>query len=284
MFEFLIEPLSGEYNDFMRRAFLGVTLAGVNCAALGAYVVLRRMASISGALSHTILPGVVFAVLSGFSIYWGAMGAAVITALAVGSIVSRRHIREDTATGVILSFMFALGILLMHRAQSFRDFTSLLFGNVLTVSAHDLGVIAGVTAATLVFLTLFHKELELASYDEDYAALCGTRPAVLRHLLLVFIALGAVASVKLVGAMLTTALLVTPAAAGVMLSRSVIGVMLWGAGIAVFSGTAGLYISYHVEGVPSGAAIVLMCSACFLLAWAFRAIADHRRPRAFDED
>ncbi len=284
MLELLTEPLLGEHNDFMRRAFLGVALAGVNCAALGAYVVLRRMASLSGALSHTILPGVVFAVLSGFSIYWGAMGAAVVTALAVGGIVSRRHIREDTATGVILSFMFALGILLMHRAQSFRDFAALLFGNVLALSSQDLAVIAGVTATTLTFLALFHKELELASYDEDYAALCGARPALLRHLLLVLVALGAVASVRLVGSLLTTALLVTPAAAGVMLARSVIGVMAWGAGIAVFSGIAGLYLSYHLDGVPSGAAIVLVCSACFFTAWSFRALADRRRPRPFDED
>ncbi len=281
MFDFLTEPLS---HEFMRRALLGVCLAGVNCAALGAYVVLRRMASISGALTHTILPGVVFAVLNGFSLYWGAMGAAVVTALAVGGIVNKRHIREDTATGVILSFMFALGILLMTRAQSFRDFTALLFGNVLSVSGQDIAVITGVTAATLLFLTAFHKELELSSYDEDYAALTGARPALLRHLLLVLVALGTVACVRLVGALLTTALLVTPAAAGVLLARGVRGVMLWGAGIAVFSGVTGLYLSYHLDGVPSGAAIVLVCSGCFFVAWIYRAIADRRRPRAFDED
>lgn len=281
MFDLLTEPLA---EAFMRRALIGVSLAGVNCAALGAYVVLRRMASISGALTHTILPGVVFAVLNGFSIYWGAMGAAVATALAVGGIVNRRHIREDTATGVILSFMFALGILLMSRAQSFRDFTNLLFGNMLTVTGADIAVIAGVTAATIAFLALFHKELELSSYDEDYAALTGARPALLRNLLLVLIALGTVACVKLVGALLTTALLVTPAAAGVLLARSVLGVMLWGAGIAVVSGVTGLYLSYYLEGVPSGAAVVLVCSGCFFAAWIARAIIDHRRPRAFDED
>lgn len=281
MFELLTEPLS---HEFMRRALAGVSLAGVNCAALGAYVVLRRMAALSGALSHTILPGVVFAVLTGFGIYWGAMGAAVITALAVGGIVSRHHIREDTATGVILSFMFALGILLMTRAQSFRDFTALLFGSVLAVSPQDLAVISGVTAATLSFLFLFHKELELASYDEDYATLSGARPALLRHLLLVFIALGAVACVKLVGSLLTTALLVTPAAAGVLLARSVRGVMAWAAGIAVFSGTAGLFLSYHLDGVPSGAAIVLVCSGCFFAAWMVRAVAGRRRPKPFAED
>jgi ABC-type Mn2+/Zn2+ transport system permease subunit len=277
----LTEPLE---HEFMRRALTGVCLAGVNCAALGAYVVLRRMASISGALTHTILPGVVFAVLNGFSLYWGAMGAAVATALAVGGIVNRRHIREDTATGVILSFMFALGILLMTRAQSFRDFTALLFGNVLSVSGQDIAVITGVTVATILFLSAFHKELELSSYDEDYAALAGTRPALLRHLLLVLVALGTVACVRLVGALLTTALLVTPAAAGVLLARSVFGVMLWGAGIAVFSGVTGLYLSYHLDKVPSGAAIVLVCSGCFFVAWIYRGLADRRRPRAFDED
>ena len=277
--DWLTEPLA---DDFMRRALLGVVLAGVNCAALGAYVVLRRMAFISGALTHTILPGVVFAVLAGFSIYWGAMGAAVITAVAVGGIVTRRHVREDTATGVILSFMFALGIVMMTRANSFRDFTALLFGSVLTVSSRDLGVIAGVTVATLGFLALFRKELELSSYDEDYAALSGMRPALLRQMLLILVALATVACVRLVGSLLTTALLVTPAAAGVLLAKSVRGVMLVGATVAVVSGVTGLYLSYHLQGVPSGAAVVLVCSACFFLAWVWRAVADRSRPHTFD--
>lgn len=267
----------------MRRALLGVVLAGVNCAALGAYVVLRRMASVAGAVTHTILPGVVLALMAGVSIYWGAGVAAIVTAIGVGAVTNRRHLREDTATGVMLAFMFALGILLMTRADTFRDFTELLLGSVLTISNTDLGVIAGVTAVTGLFLVAFHKELELASYDEDYAALLGARPALLRNLLLILLALGTVACVRIVGSLLTTALLVTPAAAGAMLARSVPGVMAWAAGIAVASGVSGLYLSYHIDRVPAGAAIVLVCTLLFAVAWAVRAIADRRTPHAFDE-
>ena len=271
-------------EPFMRRALLGVTLAGVNCAALGAYVVLRRMASVAGAITHTLLPGVVLALLAGVSIYWGAAVAAIVTALGVGTVTGRRHLREDTATGVMLSFMFALGILLMAHTNTFRDFTELLLGNVLSIGDADLAVIAGVTVATGVFLSAFHKELELSSYDEDYAALIGARPALLRNLLLVFIALGTVACVRIVGSLLTTALLVTPAAAGVMLARTVPGVMAWAAGIAVLSGVSGLYLSWWLENVPAGAAIVLTCSLAFALAWIWRAISDRRAPKAFDEE
>lgn len=282
--DWIFAPFDGYGGDLMRRALLGVVLAGVNCAALGAYVVLRRMASIAGAITHTILPGIVLALMTGVSLYLGAGVAAVVTALGVGAVTSRRHLREDTATGVMLAFMFSLGILLMHRADSVRDFTDLMIGNITAISREDIMVIAGVTGVTALVLAAFHKELELASYDEDYAALLGARPALLRNLLLVLIALGTVACVRIVGAMLTTALLVTPAAAGVMLARTVPGVMAWAAGIAVVSGVSGFYLSYYVEKVPAGAAIVLVCSLLFALAWLYRFVADRRAPRAFDEE
>lgn len=282
--DWIFAPFEGDGGDMMRRALLGVTLAGVNCALLGAYIVLRRMASVAGAITHTILPGIVLALMGGVSIYLGAGVAAIVTALGVGAVTNRRHLREDTATGVMLAFMFALGILLMARADSFREFTDLMIGNVLAINREDLVVIGGVTLLSAGFLAAFHKELELASYDEDYAAHTGARPALLRNLLLVCVALGTVACVRIVGAMLTTALLVTPAAAGVMLARTVPGVMAWGAGIAVFSGVSGFYLSYHVDKVPTGAAIVLVCSTLFAAAWLWRFLADRRAPGAFDEE
>lgn len=265
-------------EPFMRRALLGVALAGVNCAALGAYVTQRRMASVATAVTHTLLPGIVLALMTGVSIYWGATAAAVITALGVGAVSGRRRLAEDTATGVMLAFMFAAGVLLMARTNNFRDFTELMLGNVLTIGDPDLAVIAGVTAATLLALAALHKELELASYDEDYAALVGARPTLLRHLLLILVALGAVACIRIVGSLLTTALLVTPAAAGAMLARTLPGVMAWGAGIAVLSGLTGLILSYRLDNVPAGAAIVMVCSLAFALASLRRAVADRRRP------
>lgn len=252
----------------MRRALFAVVLATVNCSLLGSYVVTRRMAFVSTALTHSILPGVVFAVILGVSPYWGALGAALATALGVGWLAGRRELREDTAIGVVLAFMFALGVLLMSLADSFQDFSSLLFGSVFGVGAGDLWVAGGVSALILGSLVLFHRGLVLASYDEEYAAQSGFCPDGLRLLLLVLVALGTVTCVRIAGVLLTTSLLVIPAATAVLLARTFRAVMALSAALGFSGGVGGLLLSAVFERVPPGAAIVLCCCVFFFVAFA----------------
>ncbi|MDR1816744.1 MAG: metal ABC transporter permease [Puniceicoccales bacterium] len=272
LFEQLAAPLQ---EPFMQRALAGVALASLNCGVLGAYVVTRRMAFVSTALTHTILPGVVFAFLLGFSLYWGALGAALLTALGVGVIAGGRELREDTAVGVMFSLMFALGVWLMTASGNFRDFQGLLFGSALGVTSRDLWMIGSASAVIFTLLTLFHRGLELSSYDEEYARQCGFAPAALRLLLLALVALGTVSCVQLVGALLTTALLITPAAAAALLARTLRGVMVLAAVFGVVSGVGGLLLSWYCAAwrVPSGAAVVFVCSTIFLVAFAWKRFA-----------
>jgi len=262
--DFLLQPLS---EDFFLRALAGVLLAGSACACLGVYVVLRRMAFVSTALTHSILPGVVAAVMLGVSPYLGALGAALLTAGGAAWLASRREVSEDSAIGVMLSVMLAAGVALMMQTGAWRDFGGLLFGSVVSIGPEDLAAIGATSVVLLLSLRALHKELELASFDPEYAALLGARPALLRAALLVLVALGAVSCVRLLGALLTTALLVMPAATGVLLGRSVAGAMGWAVACAAGGGAAGLLLSYHVDAsVPSGAGIVLGCAVPYLAA------------------
>ncbi|MEO0796680.1 MAG: metal ABC transporter permease [Verrucomicrobiota bacterium] len=268
MITWLTEPFE---LDFMQRALVAGTLAGVNCAAIGVYIVQRRMSFFGGALSHTVLPGMVFAFLRGIDIFWGALAAALATAFGVGWLVKRREVSEDAAIGVFLSGMFALGILMMSQVNSFRDFNALLFGSVLGVTPADLGLTAIVTLITLGTLFAYHKELELASIDPEYAQVIGARPNQLRTLLLALTALSVVTAVRVVGALMATALLITPAAAALLWARSIVGAMLIATGISVFSAVCGLIVSYHYD-LSSGASIVLTATACFGLSWLLRVV------------
>jgi manganese/iron transport system permease protein len=105
----------------MQTALAAALCVSVSCAAIGVYVVLRRMAFIGDALAHTILPGVVVAYLNGLSLLVGAAVAGVLTALGIGWLSRREALREDTAIGVVFTALFALGILLMSTVRSFRD-------------------------------------------------------------------------------------------------------------------------------------------------------------------
>lgn len=263
MLEIVTQPLT---EPFFVRALAAVALSGATCACLGAYVVLRRMAFVSTALTHSILPGVIGAILLGFSPYLGALAAALLTAGGAAWLAGRPGTSEDSAMGVMLSVMFALGVALMQQANSWRDFAGLLFGSVVSVGTADLVVIGATAAAVLLVLRILHKELELATFDEEYARLLGARPGLMRVVLLGLVALGSVACVRLVGALLTTALFVIPAATGVLLGRTLPQVMAWGVGTTLVGGIGGLYLSYHLPAVPSGAGIVLCCAVPYLAA------------------
>jgi ABC-type Mn2+/Zn2+ transport system permease subunit len=261
---------------FMQTALLAAVLVGLTCASIGVYVVLRRMAFIGDALSHTILPGVVVAYLNGFSLSVGALLAGVCTALGIGWLSRREAIREDTAIGVVFTGMFALGVLLMSQARSFRDFTHILFGNILGVTADDLRLIALITGGVLSLLFLFHKELELTSFDPIHAEVIGLKPSWLRYLLLLLLAFAVVSSIQVVGVVMTSALLITPAAAASLLTHRLWRMMGIAILIAISSGVIGLYASFYAN-VSSGAAIVLACTGFFLLAWLCQALR-HRSP------
>lgn len=269
----LTEPLR---YPFMQNALAAAVLIGTTCAALGVYVVQRRMAFIGDAMAHTTLPGLVVAHLYGWSLSAGGLVAAAATAVLIAWISRRQEVREDTAIGVVFTGMFAAGVFLMSRTRSYRDLSHMLFGNILGVTAEDLYLIAGVTAVVLAALWLFHKELELTSYDPTHAAVIGLKPGTTRLLLLGLLALAIVTGIQAVGVILTNALLVTPAAAAALLTDRFARRMLLSMSLAVACGAVGLLVSYWLE-ASSGASIVLTCTVAFALVagWGY----GRRRPR-----
>lgn len=261
--DWLTEPFR---YPFMQTALLAAVLVGVSCAGLGAYVVLRRMAFIGDAMAHTVLPGLVIAYLNGWNLTLGAMLAGGLTALGIGWLTQREAVREDTAIGILFTGMFALGVMLMSTARSFRDLSQILFGNILGVTVEDVALIGGVALLVLGVLALFHKELELTSFDPVYAESIGLRPGLVRYGLLFLLAFTIVMAIQAVGVLLTSALLITPAAAAGLLTNRLSRMMLIASLIAAVSALVGLYASYYFK-VSSGGAIVLTCTLCFGLAW-----------------
>ncbi|QIN85195.1 iron chelate uptake ABC transporter family permease subunit [Rubrobacter tropicus] len=255
----------------MRTGLLAAVLVGVTCAVLGVYVVLRSMAFIGDALAHTVLPGLVSAYLLGLNLLGGAVVAGVATALGIGWLSRRGTVREDTAIGITFTGMFALGVLLMSTADSFRDFSHMLFGNILGITPSDVALISVLALAVLAAIYLFHKELELTSFDPVHARAIGLSADTVRYGLLVLLSLTVVAGIQAVGVVLISALLITPAAAASLLTKSLPRMMAISASIAVVSSVTGLYASYYLD-VASGAAIVLACTACFVVASAIRAL------------
>jgi manganese/iron transport system permease protein len=158
------------------------------------------------------------------------------------------------------------------------DLAHFLFGNVLGVSAADLRLIAIFGALILLAVLVFYKEFLVLSFDPLLAATLRLPARLLEYLLLVLIALAIVVSLQTVGVALMVAMLVTPAAAAYLLTRRLPYMMALAALLAALSGLVGLYLSYYLS-VSSGAAIVLTCTAFFILAWAGKTLQQALRQR-----
>lgn len=267
LIDLVVAPMS---YPFMIRGLVAVVMVGIVCATVGTYVVLRGMAFFGDALAHAILPGVAVGYLvSGGGrgpVFWWGLGTAVLTAIGIGAIGQGAQVKEDTAIGIIFAGMFALGIALISTVRSYAvDLAHFLFGDVLGVSQGDLwltGILGGVVLLTILVL---YKEFLVLSFDPVLAVTLRLPSTLLHYLLLVLIAITIVVSLQTVGVALMVAMLVTPAATAYLLTHRLPIMMVLSALVGALSGIVGLYLSYYVS-VASGAAIVLVCTAFFLLA------------------
>lgn len=268
MLNFLLEPLG---YSFMVRGLIAAGLVGVISAVVGTFIVLRGMAFFGDALSHTILPGVAAGYLLGGGAreptFWWALITAIVSALSIGAISRGTRIKEDTAIGIIFAGMFALGIALISTVRSYTvDLTHFLFGDVLGVTSSDLLLTALFGAVILLLIFAFYKELVVISFDPTLAQTLRLPARLLEYLLLILIAVTIVVSLQTVGVALMVAMLVTPAATALLLTRRLPVMMVLAAGIGAFSGFVGLYLSYYAN-IASGAAIVLVATAVFLIVF-----------------
>jgi manganese/iron transport system permease protein len=254
----VIDPLS---YAFMIRGLIAVTIVGAVCAIVGTYVVLRGMAFFGDALAHAILPGVAVGYLAGggarVPLFWWAMLTAVLASFGIGALSKGQQLKEDTAIGLIST------------ASSYTvDLTHFLFGDVLGVSRIDLLLTAIFGGLVVVAIFAFFKEFMVLSFDPVLAATMRLPAGLLHYLLLLLIAITIVVSLQTVGIALMVAMLVTPAATAYLLTRRLPTMMLSGAAIGALSAIIGLYLSFYVN-IASGAAIVLVCTALFILAFLF---------------
>lgn len=253
---------------FMQHALITSVAVGVFCGVVGSFIVLRGMALMGDAISHAVLPGVAISYMLGINLTYGAIVTGLLTAIGIGYVSQHSRIKNDAAIGIVFSAAFALGVILIARAQSATNLNNILFGNVLTVRASDMWLTLGVGVVVLLFVFLFYKELLVSSFDPTMAAAYGLPTRTIHYMLMVMLTLVTVAALQTVGVVLVVAMLVTPAATAYLLTDR-LSTMLWLSALCgVISAVIGLYYSF-VYDLTSGAVIVLVASVLFALAFVF---------------
>ena len=266
MIQAILEPLT---YGFMQRGLLASILVGVLCAVVGCYVVLRSMAFMGDALAHAILPGVAIAYLLHGNLLVGALVAAVLVALGIGFFSRQGMLKEDTAIGILFAAALSLGVVLISTIRTYAlDLTHILFGNILGVSPTDLWMCGILGLIVILTIILLYKEFLVISFDPVLAATLRLPAELLRSLMLILLALTVVVSLQTVGVGLVAAMLVTPGATAYLLTRRLTTMMFVSAVLGAFSSVTGLYMSYYLN-IASGAAVVLVATAIFVLAFLF---------------
>ena len=255
---------------FMLHALIGGLLIASLCSILSFFVVQRGLSFVGAGIAHSAFGGLALGVLVNLEPIITGTLFSVVVGILIASVSRKKRLEVDVAIGIAFSTSMALGVLMVSNTQGryFGELFSYLFGNILAVSATDLWLIVGLTLIAGGFLGAFFKELLLVNMHEGIAEAQGVHTGFLHYGLLIALALTVVLSVKLVGVVMASALLVIPGATGELLSanyRSIL-VYAWLTGIA--SVVLGLGLSYSASW-PAGATIVTVSAAMFFLALVF---------------
>ena len=271
------------------------------CALPGVFLVLRRMALISDAISHSILLGIVLAffVVEDLTSPVLVVGAAV-TGLATVSLVElvRRTdlVREDAAIGLVFPALFSVGVILVSRfADSVHlDTDAVLLGELafapfdrLVVGGYDVGpqslyVMSAIAVVNVVCIVVFYKELKLATFDAGLAVALGFSPAVIHYGLMTLVSVTAVGAFDAVGSILVVALMIAPPATAYLLTDRLAVMLVASVGIGVASAVGGYWLAHALDASIAGSMATVagaLFSLGFLFAPAHGLLAGIRRRR-----
>jgi manganese/iron transport system permease protein/iron/zinc/copper transport system permease protein len=270
----LLEPFEFE---FFRNGMAVATLAGALCGLVGVYVVLRGMSYIGHGLSHAIFGGAVASFVTSINFFLGAGVWGVVSALLVTRVARRRTIGADAAIGVVTTASFALGLALISATSGFtRNFEAALFGNVLGVTGRDFLAVAAVTVIASAFVFFLYRPLLFTTFDVEVAEASGVRTWWIDAGFAVILAATIVATMQILGVTLVAAALVIPAVVARMLTDSFARMLVLSVVIGALSGFAGMYLSWYLN-ISSGASIVLVSSALFVVVYAISGARARRR-------
>lgn len=254
--------------EFLQKALFTSIMVGIICGVIGSFIVLRGMALIGDAISHAVLPGVAISYMLGINFFYGAVVTGMLTAVGIGYINQNSRIKNDSAIGIVFSAAFALGVILIARANSSIDLNRILFGNVLSVRSSDMWMTLIIGAIVLLTVVFFYKELLVSTFDPTFAASYGLPNKLIHYVIMILLTMVTVASLQTVGIILVVAMLITPASTAYLLTNRLWVMILLAAFFGALSSIIGLYFSF-VYNLSSGATIVLVSTALFLLSFLF---------------
>lgn len=254
-----------EYS-FMVRALIAGILVALILPVLGSFLVAKRYALISDSLAHVSLAGVGAGLLFGVTPIYVAVPVTIAGAILLEWLRRAKRLSGDVSLAVVMSGGLALAVVLANLAKgASSNFNSYLFGSISTTSTEDIFTIAIVGALVVLFVVLFYRQLLHIAFDEDSASIAGYKVVLFNYILVALTAATVVLSLRVVGGLLISAVLVIPVITASRFSKSFFGTIVLAVPVALISVLSGLVAAYYL-GIAAGGAIVLSALALMGLA------------------
>ncbi len=252
-------------SPFMQKAFIAGILVSLLTGIISAFVVLRKMSFIGAGISHAAFGGVAIGFFAGVNPLVTAVIYAVIVAIGIETTVRKGGISEDASIGIFYSVSMAIGIALISLSKTYNvDLFGYLFGNILAITREDILLTLATSIVVVGATLLFLKEFFLITYNEELARVSGIPVNLMNILFLVALSLSIVVSIRIVGIIMVSALLVIPGATARLFARGLISMIVISCLASLASVVAGLVISYEYDIAP-GAGIVITSAAIFFV-------------------
>ena len=260
----LFEPYGFQ---FFQHGIIVATIAGALCGLLGVFVVLRGMSYIGHGLSHAVFGGAAASAVIGINFFIGAGIWGIISGVLIARVARRRVLGADAAIGVVTTASFALGLALMNRyGQASKSIEAVLFGSVLGVKVADIVAVSLVAIFALAVIVVWYRKLLFSTFDPDVAQVSGVNVSVVEVVLLSLLSLTILVTMRVIGTLLISALLVIPAAAARMTTNSFSKLLWISPLIGAVTCFVGMNLSYHLD-TSASATIILLDALVFIVVY-----------------
>ena len=262
--------------QFMQYAVIGGTLAAASCAAIGLFMLLRREALIGEGIAHVSFGGIALGLFIGVYPIYTALILSVAATLFITWLRKKGIANSDAAIGIVVAFGLSLGLVLLSLSGGFNvDLFSYLFGSILTIDLQDLSISAALAVGVLLFLGALHKEVLSITFDEKAARVSGIPVERITFAFNILVALTVVLSIKIIGILLVTALLILPGVAAMQLRFSFKGTMTFAVAASAVSVIVGVTISAAVD-VATSAVIIFVSMAVAAITIVYSRLGDSK--------
>lgn len=251
--------------QFVQRALIVGLLLSILLPLIGRFVVLNRMSFFADGIAHASLVGIAIGIIMNQNSLVWALIVGIVISIFLYFFEKRTHLSQDVLIGIFFSVSMAIGVILLSTQGTYQpDLVSFLFGNILSIRASDLIIIAPLSIFAIILLLVYQKRILASILDPIGARLFGINREFFSLLLYILLSVVTIVGVKLLGIILVSALLLLPLSASQFISRSFLSYSITGVIIAFFSISIGLIASFYLD-FPSGATIVLVSFGLFIV-------------------